>query len=218
MVMDPSQSSTLYFGTYRVYQTTDGANTWRAISPDLTNGPSFWGVVTTMAVAPTDSNTVYAGTGDSNVQVTRNAGSGTSATWTNVTSGLPPRVITQVAVDPKTANKAYVTFSGFKGFGDNLGHVFRTLNGGGSWTDISTNLPNTPVNSIVIHPTMTNIIFVGTDVGVFYTTNGGGSWKPLVNGLPRVAVLGLNYHRPSKILRASTHGRGVWDIQLPVLP
>ena len=218
LVMDPSQSSTLYFGTFRVYQTKDGANTWNAISPDLTNGPSFWGIVTTMAVAPTDSNTVYAGTGDSNVQVTHNAGSGTSATWTNVTHGLPPRVITQVAVDPKIATKAYVTFSGFTGFGDNQGHVFRTANGGASWQDISSNLPNTPVNCIVIHPTMTNILIVGTDVGVFYTTNGGSSWSPLVNGLPRVAVLGLNYHRASKILRASTHGRGVWDIQLPVLP
>jgi photosystem II stability/assembly factor-like uncharacterized protein len=218
LVMDPSQSSTLYFGTYRVYQTTGGANSWAAISPDLTNDDPFWGVLTTMAVAPTDSNTVYAGSGDSNVETTRNAGSGTSATWTKIASGLPPRVITQLAVDPKIATKAYVTFSGFTGFGDNLGHVFRTTNAGSTWTDITTNLPNTPVNSIVIHPTMTNIIFVGTDVGVFYTTTGGGSWSPLVNGLPRVAVLGLNYHRASKILRASTHGRGVWDIQLPVLP
>jgi photosystem II stability/assembly factor-like uncharacterized protein len=102
LVMDPAQPKTLYFGTYRVYQTTNGAGKWTAISPDLTNGPSFWGVVTSIAVAPTSSNTVYAGTGDSNVQVTTNANAGTGATWTNVTGTgrLPLRVISQVAVDP----------------------------------------------------------------------------------------------------------------------
>jgi len=216
MVMDPERTTTLYFGTYRVYQSTDGASTWTAISPDFTNGNTFWGVVTSIGVAPTDSNTVYAGTGDSNVQMTTNAGAGMSATWTNVTHGqLPPRVITQVAVDPKVSTTAYVTFSGFKGFGDNLGHIFKTTNGGGSWTDISGNLPNTPVNSIVINPASSAQMALGTDVGVFFTINGGITWSPLMSGLPRVAVLGLAYHPPSHTLRASTHGRGVWDLAVP---
>jgi hypothetical protein len=217
LVMDPSQSSTLYFGTYRLYATTNGAESWSAISPDLTNGPSYWGVITAVAVAPTDSNTVYVGTGDSNVQVTTNALAGAGATWTNRSSGLPARVLTSLAVDPTISTTAYVTFSGFTGFGDSLGHVFKTVNGGSTWTDISANLPNTPVNSIVVYPQAPKTLFAGTDVGVFYSTNGGASWNTLVQGLPRVAVLGLTLHTASQTLRASTHGRGVWDLNISSL-
>ena len=217
LTMDPSQSNTLYFGTYRVYQTTNGASTWDAISPDLTNGSGFWAVITSIAVAPTDSNTVYAGTGDSHVQVTTNAGGGMGATWNDRSTGLPPRVLTQVAVDPTISTTAYVTFSGFTGFGDSLGHVFKTTNGGASWTDISSDLPNTPVNAILVDPDAPSDIYVGTDVGVFYTTTGGASWTSLVNGLPRLAVLGLTLHNASRTLRASTHGRGVWDVNIASL-
>jgi photosystem II stability/assembly factor-like uncharacterized protein len=212
LVMDPSRGNTLYFGTYRLYATTNGAESWSAISPDLTNGPSFWGVITAVAVAPTDSNTVYAGTGDSNVQVTTNALAGPGATWNNRSSGLPARVLTSLAVDPTISTTAYVTFSGFTGFGDSLGHIFKTVNGGSTWTDISSNLPNTPVNSVVLYPQAPKILFAGTDVGVFYTSNGGTSWNTLINGLPRVAVLGLTLHTATHALRASTHGRGVWDL------
>lgn len=209
LVMDPSRSSTLYFGTSRVYQTTDGANTWNPISPDLVFGQPL----TSIAVAPTDSNTVYAGT-VTHVQVTTNGGSGAGAIWTDRSSGLPPRAITQVAVDPGTSTTAYATFSGFTGFGDNLGHVFKTTNGGMTWADISGNLPNTPVNAIVTVPNAPGFLFVGTDVGVFYTSNAGASWATLVNGLPNVAVLGLALHNASHTLRASTHGRSVWDINV----
>lgn len=219
LVMDPEQPKTLYFGTYRVYQTTNRAGQWTAISPDLTNGPSFWGVVTSIAVAPTNSNTVYAGTGDSNVQVTTNANAGTGATWTNVAGSgqLPLRVITHVAVDHTVSTTAYVTFSGFTGFGDDLGHIFKTAIGGGNWSDISGNLPNTPINSMVINPTSAGEIFVGTDVGVFYSKNGGASWTSLMNGLPNEAVLGLAYDQSTQTLWASTHGRGVWQLSISSL-
>jgi len=118
LVIDSSNSQALYFGTYRVYQTLDGASSWQAISPDLTGGPSFFGNLTAVAVAPNDSNTVYAGSGGSHVNVTTNAGAGPGALWTDRSAGLPPRFITQVAVDPKFAKTAYVTFSGFSGFVD----------------------------------------------------------------------------------------------------
>ena len=214
LVMDPSNSHTLYFGTNRVYQTTNGASSWNAISPDLTGGDNFFGVLSTIAVAPNNSNTVYVGTMDNRVQVTTNAGSGPSATWRNVSAGLPARVVTHVAVAPTTSTTAYATFSGFTGFGDNLGHVFKTTNGGSAWSDISGDLPNTPVNFLVIDPDAPSTLFVATDVGVFYSTNGGTNWTSLVNGLPRVAVLGLTLHHLSWTLRASTHGRGAWDINI----
>ncbi len=214
LVMDPSNSQTLYFGTNRVYQTMNGASNWTAISPDLTGGNNFFGVLSTIAVAPNNSNTVYVGTMDNRVQVTTNAGSGPSATWRNVSAGLPPRVVTHVAVAPTTSTTAYATFSGFTGFGDNLGHVFKTTNGGSAWSDISGDLPNTPVNFLVISPDAPSTLFVATDVGVFYSPTGGTSWTSLVNGLPHIAVLGLTLHNHSWTLRASTHGRGAWDINI----
>jgi photosystem II stability/assembly factor-like uncharacterized protein len=217
LAMDPSRSQTLYFGTFRVYQTTNGASNWTAISPDLTGGDSFFGVISAIAVAPNNSNTVYIGTMDNRVQVTSNAGSGVLATWTNISAGLPPRVVTHVAVDPQTATTAYVTFSGFTGFGDTQGHIFRTTNRGSTWTDISSDLPNTPVNALVIDPDAPSTLFAGTDIGVFYTTNRGTSWTSLVTGLPRIAVLGLTLHNPSRMLIASTHGRGAWNFKIPTI-
>ncbi len=215
MVGDPSNPLTLYFGTTHVYQTTDGASTWAPISPSLNTG-GFNGL-TSITVAPGNSNTVYVSAGDSHLHVTNNALSGAGATWTDITNGLPLRFPTQVAVDPTNPSIAYVTFSGFTAFGDSLGHVFKTTNGGTNWNDISGNLPNIPVNAIVIDPSLASTYYIGTDFGVMYTTNGGTSWAIAGTGLPRVAILGLTFHQPSRTLRAASHGRGIWDINVNTL-
>ena len=209
--MDPNNAQNLYFGTDLVYQTTNAASDWTAISPDLTADGSD--TLVALAISPLSSNTVYAGSYDGLVHVTTNALSGASASWTNITGsgGLPNRSITALAADPYSATTAYVTFSGFSGYGDNLGHVFMTTNTGSTWTDISGDLPNTPANDIVVDPTQTGTIYVGTDVGVFYTTNSGTSWGTLVTGLPRVAVLGLAFQSASHTLWAATHGRSMWS-------
>ena len=206
LVMDPGNSSTLYFGTYRVYQTTNGASSWQAISSDLTSGS---GDLSAIAVAPTNNKVVYAGTTNGKVQMTSNAGSG--ASWKSVDSGLPKLAITQIAVSPTSYSTAYVTFSGFAGSGQ---HVYQTTNSGSSWTDISKDLPNSPVNAIAIDPSYSNTLYVGTDSGVFYTTNGGTTWTTLLSGLPNVAVLGLNIYKPTRTLWAGTHGRAMWSISL----
>jgi photosystem II stability/assembly factor-like uncharacterized protein len=207
LVMDPSNAQVLYWGTYRVYQTTDGAASWVPVSGDLAGGS---GTVTTVAVAPTDSNTVYVGASDGSVQISSNAGSASGAIWTNVTGTLPQRSIAQIAVDPRDAASAVVVNSGF-----DAGHVFQTSDRGSTWVDISGNLPNSPVNTLVIDPGMLNTIYVGTDVGVFQTTNNGQSWIPLGQGLPNVVVNSLALHSASRTLRAATHGRSAWDISLP---
>ncbi len=212
LVIDALTPTRLYFGTYRIWQTTNGAGSWTVISGDLTTGIGFISAIT---VAPGDSNTVYVGTDDGKVGVTTNAGDGVSAIWSDISAGLPNRSVTQVSVDPANSQVAYVTFSGFSGFGgDTQGHVFKTTNGGGIWTDISGNLPNIPANDVVVDPDISNTFYVATDVGVFRTINGGTTWSTLVTGLPNVAVLGLKLHEPSRTLRAATHGRSAWDLSL----
>jgi hypothetical protein len=214
-VMDASDPQTLYFGTYMVYQSVDGGNTWNIISSDLTSGPPAF--LTTLAVAPSDPATVYAGSSDGHIAKTTTAKSGASGGWSDLSNGsiLPRRWVTQIAVDPKTATTAYVTFSGFSGFSDNAGHVFATSNGGASWTDISGNLPNIPVNDIVVDPDVANTLYIATDIGVFMTSDNGGTWNPVNDGLPNVAVLSLKLNEASRVLRAGTHGRSAWDLFVP---
>jgi hypothetical protein len=235
-VMDPSNHARLYFGTYRLWQSNDGAANWTAISGDLTRGggsSSGGPTLTTIAAAPTNPQFVYVGSSDGCVRASTDAQSN-PATFTGCFSGLPIRSVTQVVVDPADASIAYVTFSGFSCFTppggsqtcDGFGHVFRTTSTGNTWFDISGSgtgtLPDTPVNDLVIDPDDPShfTLYAATDVGVFQTTDVGTTWTPMnpaqagVPGLPHVTVLSLRLHEPSRTLRAATHGRGVWDFPL----
>ena len=213
-------TSTLYLGSHMLFRSTNSAGSWTAISGDLTNGnqgvaPVVFGTITTIAVAPSNRNTLYIGTDDGNVWVTRNAGS----TYTRINAALPALWVTRVAVDPNNDAIAYATFSGFRA--DNpLAHVFRTTDFGTTWTDISSDLPDAPVNEIEIDPTQTSTLFVGTDVGVFVSHDTGGSWAPLGTGMPDgslVADLKLLPGSPPTLL-AATFGRSIWSIALPAAP
>src|SRR5258708_795729 len=156
----------------------------------------------------------------------------------NGQGSLPRRAVTAIAVDPfdKNGVSAYATYSGFSfvsanlGVNDPSGHIFKTSDGGNSWTDVScsvvapancskpaaTDLPNIPVNDIVIDPDLPGTLYAATDLGVFLGNCSATpcTWTTLSSGLPRVAVLSLKLHEPSRTLRAATHGRGAWDLHL----
>ncbi len=221
LVHDPTVSNRVYFGTIRVYRGSadmTGLFSWADISGGVDLAAPT-GTLRAIAVAPSNPDVIYTGSSNGRVFRTTNALSPGTA-WTDITtlSDLPARTITMVAVDPTNPDIAYVTFSGFSGTGSNFldtkGHVFRTVNGGALWTDISGNLPNTPVNDIVVDPDLPGNLYVGTDVGVFETADTGATWNTLMTGLPRVAVFALRMHRPTRLLRAATHGRGMWDLTL----
>ena len=214
MAMDPSNPQTLYFGTYRLWQSQDSGGAWAAASPDLTGGNR--GTLETIAIAPSDPNTVYIGTSNARVQATGDALKGAGASWSDRSAGLPARSVTHIAVDPIDASTAYVTFSGFPSPLDLPGHVYKTTNRGATWTDISGNLPSIPVNDILPDPDVPNTLYLGTDAGVMISTDGGNSWSSLGNGLPRVVVMSLAMGRKTRVLRAATHGRSVWEIAIPL--
>lgn len=210
---DPSNSLTLVAGTDRVFRTTNRGTSWTAISPDLTDGSGggnvVFGTITTLAVAPTNASTILAGTDDANVWITTNGGT----QWARVDATIPERWITRVAFDPSNAAIGYVTVSGFK-WAETQPHVFRTTNFGAAWTDLSANLPEAPVNDLVVDPTAVSTLFVGTDFGVFRTTDTGGSWHSLGTGLPNVVVADLELHAPTRTLFAGTFGRSMWAFDL----
>lgn len=213
LAMDPSNPHALYFGTERVNKTVNRAVSWTPISPDLSNGPPSgnlaYGTITTIAAAPSDSNTIYAGTDDGNVWVTQNGG----VNWTKISDTLPLRWITRVAVDPADAQTAYVTLSGYR-WDEYLPHIFRTTDAGFSWEDISGNLPEAPLNDVIADPLTDSTLYVASDVGVFITQNSGGDWQFLGSGLPNVPVTDLTLHNPTRTLLAATYGRSMFTFDL----
>lgn len=212
-VMEPGNPSTMYFGTYRMWKSTNAADYWSSISSDLTNGDqgSGFGTITTIAVAPSDTDVILAGTDDSNVWITTNGG----GNWTNVSGSLPDRWVTRVAFDPTDADICYVTFSGLR-WDDDISHIYRSANGGSNWTDISGNLPDSPINCMLVDPLDSTMLFVGSDVGVYYSADTGTTWKVLGNGLPFVSIYDLIVHVPTHTLFAGTHARSIWSLDLGV--
>ncbi|MFZ5432792.1 MAG: T9SS type A sorting domain-containing protein [Calditrichota bacterium] len=202
-VMDPTNPSILYTGTKKVYRTSNSASSWSAISSDLSTQ-----YISTIAVAPSNTSVIYVGI-ENNGQVWKTTNTGVS--WTLVNSGLPYRYITRVAVDPNDENTAYTTVSSY-----GTGHVWKTTNGGSSWVNSSTGLPDIPVNAIVVDQNSPNNLYIGTDLGVYASTDGGASWVDYSSGLPNVVVDDLALHPTSGVLRAATHGRGMW--QTPTAP
>lgn len=210
VAFDPSNPSIMYYGGERLNRSTNSAQSWVAISPDLSrgsSGSSSYNTISTIAVAPTNSAVIYVGTDDGRMWITRNTG----GTWTEITAGLPTRFMTRVTVDPTNADLAYVTVSGYT-VGDTAAHVFRTTNGGATWQDISGNLPNAPVNDIVYNPQNRTVLYVATDVGVFTSSDTGATWTAVGTGLPVVPVMDLDATVSAGVtqLTAGTYGLGIY--------
>jgi hypothetical protein len=137
--------------------------------------------------------------------------------WTEITGTLPLRWVTRVTADPIDPATVYVTLSGFTQ--DLAGaHVFRSTDRGSHWQDISGNLPDAPVNDVVVDPGDPQTLYLGTDTGVWLTRNLGASWAPLGQGMPLQAVFDLMLHAGSRTLVAATHGRSMWRLDLTNLP
>ena len=128
-------------------------------------------------------------------------------------SVFPNRPVSDIAVDRSNDRIAYAGFNGYNaGTPSRPGHVFATTDGGAHWKNISSNLPDVPVNSLQIDASYPNTLYAGTDVGPFVTYNGGKSWQVLGSGFPTVEVWQLNLDPANRNLAAGTHGRGAWTM------
>ncbi|MBZ5657163.1 MAG: hypothetical protein LAO56_18005 [Acidobacteriia bacterium] len=168
------------------------------------------------AISYVDANLLYVGTASG--QIYKVTGPAWAAALISQ-APLPGRFIWDVSPLPGSPNTLIVVMSGFGG-----GHVWRgavPASGAATWTDISGTgggqLPDIPVNALVIDPLAATTMYIGTDVGVFRTTDGGTTWAPFSDGLPNCAVFDLRLYQPGRLLRAALHGRGLWEKKLDVL-
>jgi photosystem II stability/assembly factor-like uncharacterized protein len=206
--MDPLNPKLLYAGSYRVYRTTNAAENWSGISPDLAPGGGY---LTAIGLTKASSSVVYTGASTSAMRVTTNGG----ANWTSINSGFPNRWVTDIAVEAANPGVAYATVSGF-----GTGHLWKTTNYGASWTNLSgaapNSLPDVPANTVVTHPANTQCLFVGTDVGLFVSFDGGQNWTIDNEGVGNVTIADLQFRKDGTLFM-TTHGRGAFKTDYSLL-
>lgn len=240
-MLDVHNQNVMYVGTNWIYRNPDARSAgkvWTRLTTDGINGDFVYGSTSATAYVsiihtpqaspvagiPAVSQILYAGTSHGRIWKSTNGG----ATWTDLTKPPLPanslttgRYLTWIDTDPSDANKIVVTYSGWSNSTNPPipGHVFRSVDGGATWTDISGSLPDEPFNAVAVNPNSgaTNEIYVASDTGVYVNTDGwnGSSWLRTNSGLlPHVSVNMLQFTNATtpKRLRAVTHGRGIWEL------
>jgi photosystem II stability/assembly factor-like uncharacterized protein len=198
-----SNPQVMYVGGLSIYKSTIGGGSWQG-----PYGTTVFGGARILSIASSATNvdTVYCGNTAGKVFRSVNAG----LNWTNITSAsMPNRYATDMHVSVTNSSEVFVTFGGF-----GSPHVYRTSNGGTTWTDISGNLPDVPCHSIVTDPVYQQNIYVGNDLGVYVTTNGGATWNEYLTGMPYSLVFDLTVVYPNRSIRATTHGNGIYERKL----
>ena len=195
IIMDPTNSNIIYGGYFDVCKSTDGGNTWINTGVDGNDA---------LAIGTSNPNWIYASYSNDLFRSENSAES-----WTTLATP-DNHSLTFIAVDPGNPLRIFVTVGGYSD-GEK---VYRSTNGGASWTNISGSLPNVPVNCIAYEAGPLDALYIGTDIGVFYRNNDIGDWIPFMNGLPTVTVMDLEINHTYNLIRAGTYGRGLWSSSL----
>jgi hypothetical protein len=159
------------------------------------------------AMREIDANTILVGTNRGGMLIV--SWNGTSWNKTQLTSPAP-RYISCVAVDPSNPQRVWVAISQVGG-----GLVYRSDNGGSSWTDCTAGLPNIPMNAVVVDPANFKRVWVAADVGVYQSLDLGSSWSAFSGGLPNAMAVDLLIHKQDRMLMCATRNRGAWAISVP---
>ncbi|MGK7906077.1 MAG: hypothetical protein AB4040_02455 [Synechococcus sp.] len=159
-----------------------------------------------------NADRVYVGT--TSGQIFRTEWNGLN--WAALTALITPRsnaYVSDLFVDPNNLLRMWATHRTVGG-----GRVFRSDNGGSSWSDRTAGLPGLPINAIAIDPTNDGRIWVAADLGVYQSLDGGATWSDFSNGLPHMVVGDILFHPSNRLLRAGTRNRGIWEISVDGTP
>jgi hypothetical protein len=240
LILSSKNTNTLYFGGNHLFKSTDKGNSWEIISPDLTtNDPEFRNpsnsgyltrsvtggenhfTIITIAESPLDTQEIWAGTDDGNIQVSLNGGK----SWNEVGQLLAKQFpfigqnasssrgkrpwISRVTPSAHKKGRCYVTLDNHR-YDDMNAYVFVTEDHGKTWKSLGNNLPEYAVYVVREDQENPNLLFIGTEQGVFFSFNQGQEWHELMGNMPTVAVYDLVIHPRDGDLIAATHGRSIW--------
>jgi photosystem II stability/assembly factor-like uncharacterized protein len=222
MMFSPIDPHTLYYASNVLFKTTDGGNTWQAISKDLSREnpgapPSVGtlmnkgmektrGVIYALAPSYKTLNTLWAGTDDGLIWITHDGGKN----WSDIT---PKELsawskVTQIIASRFDEQTAYASVSRFR-INDMHPYLFRTRDGGKSWTQITAGFPDFgPVDTVREDPVRKGLLFAGTENAVWVSFDDGDHWQSLQLNLPHTSMRDLWIHENDLIV--GTHGRGFW--------
>ena len=224
LVFSPIDQHALYLGGNVLFKTRDGGSHWEEISPDLTR--TEWkmpdvisafeagdpekgkhrGVIYSVAPSPKNVNLIWAGTDDGLIHVTTNGGKA----WKDVTPKelTPWSKVSVIEASHSDARIAYAAVNRFR-LDDLKPHIYRTRDGGESWSAVVDGLPERAVvNAVREDPEKPGLLFAATEVGVFFSFDAGDHWQSLQMNLPATAVRDLTIHGDDLV--AGTHGRSFW--------
>jgi hypothetical protein len=235
-IMDPNNADRLWTSGSRMWRTDNSATSWTQASTALSTAAPFTATHrhAAYAVAKGNADLVIAGTTQGQILRTTSGTTATAATVWTVATGpvagprIRPGAVGMIAIDefnpsiPADQRIAVAVFTGFNPLSTpaSAAHVYKSVDGGQSWVGIdgngSSRIPNIPVHSVVIDPTVPNAqrLFVGTDLGVFVSTDGGNTWLRENTGFANTIVEHLEFKRNPTTraleLFAFTHGRSVY--------
>ncbi|HEX3165202.1 MAG TPA: hypothetical protein VHQ93_03025 [Chitinophagaceae bacterium] len=223
VLFNPIDKKTLYYAGNVLFKTMNGGNSWQIISPDLTREtydiPSSVGIYTTndmktmprrgviYTVAPSykDINTIWCGTDDGLIQLTRDGGK----TWKNVT---PPEItswskVSLMDASHTDANTAYAAVNRIR-CDDMRPHIYKTNDGGKTWKEIVNGLPKDPINVVREDPVRKGLLFAGSERAVYVSFDDGANWQSLRLNMPATSIRDLVIKDDDLVI--GTHGRSFW--------
>jgi len=219
----PHDPRIIYYGTQHLLRSNDRGVSWREISPDLTKdeedrqglnggpltaenvGAEFYGTIFYIVESPHEAGTIWVGTDDGLLQVTRDNG----GRWQNVTPGdLGGAQVNAIEVSPHDAGTVYVAVAGYK-MNDFRPHVFKGTEYGRRWTRIDEDFPDDNFVRVVREdPARRGLLYAGTEGGMFVSFDDGAHWQPFDLNLPPVPITDLTIRQDNLV--AATQGRGFW--------
>jgi photosystem II stability/assembly factor-like uncharacterized protein len=232
LIISKFSNTRLYFGANKLFRSDDRGENWTAISGDLSaqidrnkipvmgkvwsmdavaknQSTDFYGQLVSIAESPFDENHLVVGTDDGLIQVTKDGGK----TWTKTNSfpGVPERTyVNQIIPSRHDKNVFYATFNHHR-YGDFKPYIYKSNDGGLSWTSITANLPQRGSTYCIGEDHVNkNLLFTGTEFGVYFSIDGGAKWIRLKGGLPTIAVRDLAIQERENDLVLATFGRGFY--------